>query len=680
MTRGKGVEQQALLRRWFEMDVLDPLEAVQAGKGAGSMSRHPDQTLDAEDPEQGAAEVVARLINLWEEGAHFERARPWIQRGEGLLACSELPAHAGAAVCVHLLVAGMVGPGDLRALERDLPRLHEWVSRSESPALRMLAAAAEANLCVMRGHLHAARECLRDASYLLPDASTGRLPKLYLALTGALARAVGAELGPRTEDLVEVLGLPATLPLHVQLTARSHRVLFLARSGQSTAADAAADELRVLAIPAQRDYFLSYMHYALGVVDLVNRRPEAALTHADLAIAAGRACGSSCGELIPALLRAQALMDLTRDVESLALLQEMLPRWQALGYGLQLMSGQIEKAFLLSRRGQEGLAAQAYQAARSALIDGETLRPLHRSAHYVRDLHPSRWKGNGAQPGREETPLVEVQTLGHFSVKVGGREVAGREWGGRKTITLLCLLIAHGGREVPADRLCDALWPDSDGAQARQNLKVALWRLRRVGSISPGGHDPQTWVMSRHATVSLDHQLCAVDVFRFMRDLEAAQGDVPSIWQALALYAGDFLPDEPLPAVAALRDRLRNDFVQALWGVAEQILASDQGFTGAQLTLLQRGVQIRPESPRGHALLMGALLKQHRASDAMMAFYAAEQSVAWQERASQDLAQLLSLRQEAARLLRTIQIREGGPAQVSGSPRHLDDSGVKGGG
>lgn len=677
MTRKTGSEQNAFLRRWFEMDVLDPLEAVQAGKGTGSMPGHPGMNLDAEDPEQGAAEVVARLIGVWEQGAHFELAGPWIQRGEGLLARRELPAHAGAALCVHLLVAGLVGPGDLRALERDLPRLHDWVSRSESPALRMLAAAAEANLWVMRGHLHAARECLRDASYLLPDPSEGRLPKLYLALTGALARAVGAELGPRTEDLVEVLGLPATLPLHVQLTARSHRVLFLARSGQSTAADAAADELRVLAIPAQRDYFLSYMHYALGVVDLVNRRPEAALTHADLAIAAGRACGSNCGELIPALLRAQALMDLGRDSESLAMLQELLLRWQALGYELQMMSGQIEQAFLLSRRGQEGLAAQAYHAARSALIDGETLRPLHRSAHYVRDLQPSRWKANSAQPGRDQTPLVEVQTLGHFSVKVGGREVGGREWGGRKTITLLCLLIAHGGREVPADRLCDALWPDSDGAQARQNLKVALWRLRRVGSVSPGGHDPQAWVISRHATVSLDHQLCSVDVFRFMRDLEAAHGDVPAVWQALSLFAGDFLPDDPQLAVVALRERLRNDFVQALWGVAEQMLACELGFTEAQLALLQRGVQMRPESPRGHALLMGALLKQHRAADAMMAFYAAEQSVAWQERASQDLAQLLALRQEAARLLRTVQIWDDSSAQVSELSRQLDDSGVK---
>ena len=70
-------------------------------------------------------------------------------------------------------------------------------------------------------------------------------------------------------------------------------------------------------------------------------------------------------------------------------------------------------------------------------------------------------------------------------------------------------LIGEGGYKVPAERLSDLLWPDSDGDQAAQNLKVALHRLRRLGCAPDEA--PVNWIHVKHGHVSLARSLCWVD-------------------------------------------------------------------------------------------------------------------------------------------------------------------------
>ena len=74
---------------------------------------------------------------------------------------------------------------------------------------------------------------------------------------------------------------------------------------------------------------------------------------------------------------------------------------------------------------------------------------------------------------------------------------------------LLLALIGEGGYKVPAERLSDLLWPDSDGDQAAQNLKVALHRLRRLGCAPDEA--PVNWIHVKHGHVSLARSLCWVD-------------------------------------------------------------------------------------------------------------------------------------------------------------------------
>ncbi len=136
----------------------------------------------------------------------------------------------------------------------------------------------------------------------------------------------------------------------------------------------------------------------------------------------------------------------------------------------------------------------------------------------------------------------------------------------RKPLALLKALIAFGGQSVAQRLLTDALWPDDDADAAQAAFTVALHRLRKLlprGSEAIALHD---------GCVSLDPGLCFSDA-RAFELLTAPAGAAPNgtttngtttngtstatgLQQAVALYAGHFLADEPdAPWSISLRER-----------------------------------------------------------------------------------------------------------------------------
>ncbi len=83
---------------------------------------------------------------------------------------------------------------------------------------------------------------------------------------------------------------------------------------------------------------------------------------------------------------------------------------------------------------------------------------------------------------------LKIYTLGRFAIVVDDVTLAFEGRTQKKTLDLLKALIACGGREVSEQRLCDALWPDAEADDARNNFKITLHRItrntnwRRVGT------------------------------------------------------------------------------------------------------------------------------------------------------------------------------------------------------
>ena len=72
--------------------------------------------------------------------------------------------------------------------------------------------------------------------------------------------------------------------------------------------------------------------------------------------------------------------------------------------------------------------------------------------------------------------MLEVWLLGKFEVKLEGDPV---EISSRPAQSLLAYLILNAHKTYRREKLAGLLWPDSDETNARNNLRQALWRLRK---------------------------------------------------------------------------------------------------------------------------------------------------------------------------------------------------------
>ncbi len=75
---------------------------------------------------------------------------------------------------------------------------------------------------------------------------------------------------------------------------------------------------------------------------------------------------------------------------------------------------------------------------------------------------------------------MEIDLLGRFAVRRGGRAVETAEFGGRRVRQLVRILAAERGRVVSRDALIEALWGEQLPADPATNLNVVVNRARRA--------------------------------------------------------------------------------------------------------------------------------------------------------------------------------------------------------
>lgn len=147
---------------------------------------------------------------------------------------------------------------------------------------------------------------------------------------------------------------------------------------------------------------------------------------------------------------------------------------------------------------------------------------------------------------------VRITTLGRFEVCVNEVPLTFSHRAPRRTLMLLKVLVALGGRDVRDHLLIDTLWPQEEGDVARDAFRVALHRLRKLLGKAES-------VVVDDGRVSLDAAACWVDAIAF----EAASQQPDGSTTALRLYEGAFLPgDADEPWTVGMRDRLRQKFLR----------------------------------------------------------------------------------------------------------------------
>lgn len=238
----------------------------------------------------------------------------------------------------------------------------------------------------------------------------------------------------------------------------------------------------------------------------------------------------------------------------------------------ELKRGRLQDALSLLRRmlevAKEGKSAGAFYPLRNhgaqlcalALehnIEPEQARELIHHYEWPApspDLESWRWQ-------------VKLLTLGEFTVLRHDAPLQFGHKAPRKLLQLLRALVAFGGKQVPQQRLIDALWAEQEGDTAYRALAVAIRRLRDL-------FHSDAAIEHVDGKVSLDAGQVWIDAHSFERLADSAT-DLPTRAKALQLYKGPFRADESDERWALqYRERLRAKFVRL---VREQGAALEAG-------------------------------------------------------------------------------------------------------
>ncbi|MBI3259873.1 MAG: tetratricopeptide repeat protein, partial [Ignavibacteriae bacterium] len=146
---------------------------------------------------------------------------------------------------------------------------------------------------------------------------------------------------------------------------------------------------------------------------------------------------------------------------------------------------------------------------------------------------------------------VIIETFGHFSVKIGNRELTTEDWQRKKARDIFKILLMNHRKSVSADELIDTLWYDAAG----RNLIPTLWNcvtyIRKALEPDIMPRQPSVYIKIVGKNYMLDLGSNAeIDFLTFKELIVKAQKQtneslkIQLYEQATALYSGDFLKED----------------------------------------------------------------------------------------------------------------------------------------
>ena len=167
-------------------------------------------------------------------------------------------------------------------------------------------------------------------------------------------------------------------------------------------------------------------------------------------------------------------------------------------------------------------------------------------------------------------PAVTVHLLGELRVALGDYSV--ETWASGRGRAIFEYLVVHRHSRVRRDRLMAVFWPESSPQAARNSLNVAIHGLRQTLRAAAGD---RPIVTCKERCYFIEPDLCLwVDVEAFEETLKSAEQHLNAdeaaqaqteFEQAVSLYQGDFLADDPDETWAIVtREHLRLRYLDAL--------------------------------------------------------------------------------------------------------------------
>jgi WD40 repeat protein/DNA-binding SARP family transcriptional activator len=147
--------------------------------------------------------------------------------------------------------------------------------------------------------------------------------------------------------------------------------------------------------------------------------------------------------------------------------------------------------------------------------------------------------------------VLEVRLLGQFTVKLDGAPV---QINSRPAQSLLAYLLIHAGRAVRREKLAGLFWPDTSDENARNNLRQALWRVRK--SLDADGNSDHPLLLVDDITVAVNASSeYRLDVIELETPIHE-DTPLPRLIEIVSLYEGELLPGFYDDWVVLERERL----------------------------------------------------------------------------------------------------------------------------
>lgn len=589
----------------------------------------------------GHALAVATLVTgCYYEWADFRPLDRWLPELDRLVAddtAARLDRATELRVRAAQLIALLFRRPDEATLKRCAARLDELLDDEPDTTVRVMAASILFNyLNWMRG-LTDADELVARTQPVLDGGTVGPLMQLWWRTHLSFWHYLNGRYPRSTAAADEARAIAERYGLQGYLFEIDHaRAEALISAGDLAAARTLVDAMEGRLAPARRMDF-AYFHHLRSTLRQRLGAARGALDDAELALRLGEQTG---------LPEPQLPQFVARVGQSRAGLGDFDGALQALDLAVERTSAGAERGAL--RRIRDAIAVEALLAAGDEHGAATALGALlaqyrERGIRGFLRMRPDAaarllafalergvetdWTHTLIAHNRLPAPpgagpawpyRLRVRVLGGFELVRDGEPLRFTGKAQQRPLDLLKLLVALGGRDVEIETVCDALWPDAEGAAAKTSFDSTLFRLRKL-------LDVEDVLTLSAGKLSLAPGLAWTDVDALLREIDALpprDADPAALRRAagrlLDAWRGPLLGDEPHPWVLRPRDALRGRAVAAVLILGERLEQADDPQGAA--ALYRRGLAADDLSESLHRALMRALAAAGQTAEALNAF------------------------------------------------------------
>jgi predicted ATPase/DNA-binding SARP family transcriptional activator/DNA-binding CsgD family transcriptional regulator len=200
---------------------------------------------------------------------------------------------------------------------------------------------------------------------------------------------------------------------------------------------------------------------------------------------------------------------------------------------------------------------------------------------------------------------LRIQLLGGFKVWVDGVPIPDGAWRRRRAASLFKLLALAPGNRIHREEVLERLWPEFSPEAAQNNLHRTLWTLRHALTSGVSGVEPGHVRLQNDVLILAPDGELRSDVKDFVQAATPAHGaeDAHALEAAVALYAGDLLPDDRYEDwVTPYREELRRLYHGLLWRLSG--IHASTGNRGRAIEVLHLLIASEPVEEDVYAELM----------------------------------------------------------------------------